>query len=303
MSSDEEKVNAARILSAEPMQYTATYNQRDLLVYAMGIGETNLQFTFEQHENFAAFPLYPVVLPFKSDKQDVVPFPPPTASSLPDGMPFVNPAMILHGEQSLELLQPLPVEGAKLACTSRVISFYDKGKGALMETETIMRDEQGNTVARLIAGSFLRGLTGFEGKGRKLPPLVKMPAREPDVRDVFKTTTSQALIYRLSGDYNALHADPEIAQSVGFRNPILHGLCTMGIATRALYKTFCGGDPRRFKTIRVRFASPCYPGETLETRMWRDGNRVLFQVIVQERQKVIIDGGEFVFDGEATSKL
>lgn len=245
-----------------------------------------------------------MVLGFKGESHDVVPFPPPTLSATPDGMPVVNPAMILHGEQSLELLRPLDPAGGELQCETKVVSFFNKGKGTLMESETLVKDTAGVPVARLISGSFVRGLSGFEGKGRKLPPRVQIPTRAPDARETFTTQPTQAQLYRLSGDYNALHIDPEIATSVGFKAPILHGLCTMGVATRALYKRYCRGDPALFKSIRVRFASPCFPGETLETVMWESGgNTVHFQTIVKERNVVVIDGGEFVHGGPASAKL
>lgn len=250
----------------------------------------------------AAYGADPVVLGFKGTSHDVVPFPPPTLSATPDGMPVVNPAMILHGEQSLELLRPLNPDGGELQCETKVVSFFNKGKGTLMESETLIKDTDG-PVARLVSGSFVRGLTGFEGKGRKLPPRVQIPKREPDARESFQTLPTQAQLYRLSGDYNSLHIDPEIATSVGFPAPILHGLCTMGVAARALYKRYCGGDPAKFKSIRVRFASPCFPGETLETVMWESGNTVLFQTRVKERNVVVIDGGEFVHSGAASAKL
>ncbi|ETM36850.1 hypothetical protein L914_16532 [Phytophthora nicotianae] len=296
-------VNVDKILSSPEATYTATYNQRDLLLYAVGIGESSLQFTYEFDDKFAAFPLYPVCLPFKGLSQDVVPFPPETISAAPDGMPSFNPAMILHGEQSVEILRPLDPSGGKLTGKTKVISFYDKGKGTLMETQTQFEDANG-PMAKLISGSFIRGLTGYEGKGRKLPARVQIPKRQPDFYDEFKTSPHQAQVYRLSGDYNSLHIDPEIAKSVGFKQPILHGLCSMGVASRALYKQFCGGDVARFKSIRVRFSSPCFPGETIQTRMWQERNdKVLFQAVVKERGVVIVDGGEFVYATDASSRL
>lgn len=290
-----------KILSSPEERFSASYTQRDLLLYAQGIGESDLQFTYEFHDTFSAFPLYPVVLPFKGTSHDVVAYPPPTLSAMPDGMPVVNPAMILHGEQSLELERPLDPAGGELQARTKIISFYNKGKGTLMETQTVLEDARG-VVARLVSGSFIRGLTGYEGRGRRLPPRVQIPKRAPDFAAQFTTSPHQAQLYRLSGDYNSLHIDPEIAQSVGFKQPILHGLCTMGVATRALFHQFCGGDVARFKSVRVRFSSPCYPGETVETLMWQDGaNRVLFQARIKERNVVVIDGGEFFF--APTAKL
>ncbi|KAJ1559503.1 hypothetical protein HK405_010392 [Cladochytrium tenue] len=299
-------VDVDKILASPEASFSASYNKRDLLLYAIGIGESDLQFTYEHHPQFAAFPLYPVCLSFKGLSQDIVPFPPRTISASPEGMPKYNPAMILHGEQSLEVLRPLDPAGGTLVGKSKVISFYDKGKGTLMETQTSFEDASGRTVARLIGGSFIRGITGYQGKGRVLPPRVQVPAREPDFVDEFKTSPHQAQVYRLSGDYNSLHIDPSIAKSVGFPQPILHGLCSMGVASRALYKQFCGGDAARFKSIRVRFSSPCFPGETIQTRMWVDPaapGKVLFQAAVKERGIVIVDGGEFVFAADGASRL
>jgi peroxisomal enoyl-CoA hydratase 2 len=193
------RVNVDQILSGPEATFSASYNQRDLLLYAVGIGESALQFTYEFDESFAAFPLYPVCLPFKGQSQDVVPFPPETISATPDGMPSFNPAMILHGEQSVEILRPLDPAGGQLVGKTKVISFYDKGKGTLMETQTRFEDANGQVVAKLISGSFIRGLTGYEGKGRKLPSRVQIPKRQPDFLDEFKTSPHQAQVYRLSG--------------------------------------------------------------------------------------------------------
>ncbi|CAI5747014.1 unnamed protein product [Peronospora destructor] len=297
-------MNVDKILNSPEATYPVSYNQRDLLLYAVGIGESALQFTYECDDNFSAFPLYSVCLPFKGHSQDVVPFPPKTLLAMPDGMSSFNPAMILHGEQSVEILRPIDPMGGTLTGKTKVISFYDKGKGTLMETQTHFEDTNG-PVVKLISGSFIRGLTGYEGsRGRQLPARVQIPKRQSDFDDEFKTSIYQAQIYRLSGDYNSLHIDPEIATSVGFKQPILHGLCSMGVASRALYKQFCDGDATRFKFIRVRFSSPCYPGETIQTRMWQEGSgKVLFQVVVKERGVVIIDGGEFLFDQNASSRL
>ncbi|CEG46784.1 peroxisomal hydratase-dehydrogenase-epimerase [Plasmopara halstedii] len=296
-------VNVDKILESPEVRHTVTYNTRDLLLYSVGIGESNLQFTYEYNENFAAFPLYPVCLLFKGQSQNVVPYPPEFLSASYDGLPSFNPAMILHGEQSIEILRPLDPSGGTLTGKTKIISFYDKGTGTLMETYTQFEDEVGPLV-KLISGSFIRGLTGYKGKGRKLPPHVQIPKCQPDYVDEFKTSLHQAQIYRLSGDYNPLHVDPEVAMSVGFEKPILHGLCSMGIASRALFKQFCGGQVARFKSIRVRFSSPCYPGETIQTRMWQaTGGRILFQAVVKERDVVILNGGEFIYDVESLSRL
>lgn len=199
------QVDVAKILASPEERFTASYTQRDLLLYAAGIGESALQFTYEYADNFAAFPLYPVVLPFKGTSHDVVPYPPPTLAAAPDGMPVVNPAMILHGEQSLELERPLDPSGGELQARTKIISFYNKGKGTLMESQTVLEDAHG-VVARLVSGSFIRGLTGYEGRGRPLPPRVQIPKRAPDFAAEFKTSPHQAQLYRLSGCV-AMHMD------------------------------------------------------------------------------------------------
>lgn len=294
---DEQVVDVNKILAHESEEEVVSYNQKDLLLYAVGLGISELKFVYELDDEFAAFPLYPVVLPFKGTCNDVVPFPPPSALDLPDGMPNINPGMILHGEQSLELLAPLNPEGAELNSKRRILSFLDKGKGTLMETETILSSvETGQVVARLISGAFIRGLTGFQGKGRQMPPAVRIPDREPDATDEFTTCPTQTHIYRLSGDYNPLHVDPEMAQGVGFEQPILHGLCSMGIAAYAVYKHFGNGNPQSITSIRVRFAKPCFPGETLVTRMWKSSNNtVIFQTIAKERNIVVLNAGQVQF--------
>eukprot|EP00004_Rigifila_ramosa_P005693 TRINITY_DN16360_c0_g1_i1.p1 TRINITY_DN16360_c0_g1~~TRINITY_DN16360_c0_g1_i1.p1 ORF type:complete len:298 (-),score=69.14 TRINITY_DN16360_c0_g1_i1:34-927(-) len=283
-----EKTDAKKIVGFKYPVEEASYNARDLIIYSLGIGSNDLAFTYELHENFAAFPTYPVVLAFKGTSSDVLSFPPPSMMVFPDGMPSVNPAMILHGEQYLEVLRPLETEG-KFKIQSRVIGFHDKGKGALQENETLMLNEAGEPVVKLVMGSFMRGVKGFESAGETYSKNYPAPSRAPDAVVEIKTSPDQALLYRLSGDYNPLHADPETATSVGFEKPILHGLCSFGIAARAVLSQFAGNDPTLFKAMKVRFASIVYPGETLVTEMWKEGNRIIFEVKVKERGTIAIN--------------
>lgn len=163
-----------------------------------------------------------------------------------------------------------------------------------MREETRFTDEQGRLVAVSISGSFLRGLTGFESKGPELPPRVIAPDRNPDAVVEEGTLPEQALVYRLSGDYNTLHADPEIAQAVGFDKPILHGLCTFGHSARALLRSGLvpDNDPALLRSVTARFSKPAFPGETLVTSCWKlDANRVVFQTSVKERGAVVLEGG------------
>ncbi|EQC33164.1 hypothetical protein SDRG_09150 [Saprolegnia diclina VS20] len=296
--------------------FPATYTARDLITYALGIGcsyyktpeqaSTDLHFTSELDARFAAFPLYPVVLLFKGDAHDVVDFPPPSMSTIPNGMPDFNPGMTLHGEQSIEVHRPLPATGGRVTCHRRVLSFHPKGKsGALMETEFKIVDEAGEPLTTLVMGSFYRGLdASFQGQGRTPPRRPSMPVRTPDIVLTLPTSPAQAQLYRLSGDYNPLHIDPDFAASAGFPQPILHGLCTMGVAARALLQAYGHNESASFRKMSVRFSKPTFPGETLETRMWLTSpGHVAFQTRVVERDAIVLDGGEFAFATPATPRL
>jgi len=285
---EDDKVYAQKAVGFKHEPYKVAYNERDAIVYALGVGASELRWVFEDDGDFAVLPTYPVCLPFKGDSFDCVPFPPPSMLVMTPGLPAINPAMILHGEQYLEILSELPTSG-DFTVKTEVIGLHDKGKGALMETESTMFDEEGKAIVKIAMGSFMRGLTGFQGAGRTYSKAYKPPARAPDAVQTETTTANQALLYRLSGDYNALHADPEIAESVGFKKPILHGLCSFGFAARAVLAKFCDNDASKFKAIKVRFASPVYPGETLVTSMWKEGTRVIFEVRVKERDVVVIN--------------
>ncbi|GAB5035900.1 peroxisomal hydratase-dehydrogenase- [Nannochloropsis oceanica] len=299
--SNEDKVQPDLVVGHEGDTNEVSYTKRDLLIYAVGIGCKNtpaeLPFLYEDHENFVAFPTFPIVLPFKGTSHDVVPFPSPTLFSFPPGLPVMNPAMTLHAEQAIYILEPLPTSGATLTTKSKILGIYDKGKGALMREETRFTDEQGRLVAVAISGSFLRGVTGFQSKGPELPARIIPPSRAPDAVVQEMTLPEQALIYRLSGDYNSLHADPEIAQTVGFDKPILHGLCTFGHSARAVLQ--CGlipeNNPALLRSMTARFSKPAYPGETLVTSCWKiegvGGQRIVFQTTIKERGVVVLEGG------------
>lgn len=262
-----------------------SYNRRDAILYSLGIGANDLKYTFEGDEEFSLFPTYPVVLTFKGTKHDIVPF--GENMGIP-GLSF-DPSMILHGEQYLEVLRhPLPVDG-QFVNKAKITGLYDKGKGALVVTETNMCNESGQPLVKMISGTFIRGLGGFGGDKGPSGPVNVPPQRPPDAVLEDTTLPQQALIYRLSGDYNPLHANPMFAQMVGFERPILHGLCTFGFAAKAVIKQFANNDPTKFKSISVRFSSPVLPGETLVTQMWREGrNKIIFQTLVKERNKVVI---------------
>jgi len=270
------------------------YNRRDLMLYSYSIGNTDLKYTYENDEKFSAFPTYPVVLSLKGDSFDVVPFGVPkkkkggdsTSGGIP-GVPKYDPNMILHGEQSIEILKTLPLEG-EFDFKGKVLGVYDKGKGMLIQQESVLVDSAGVEYAKLVSGVFVRGLGGFGGEKQPAEEVISIPQRAPDFVDEVQTSKDQALLYRLSGDYNPLHADPKIAKKVGFPGPILHGLCTFGIATASILKKTCENDSSLFKSVKVRFASPVFPGETLVTEMWKEGTRIIFQSKVKERNVIVL---------------
>jgi len=270
-----------------------SYNRRDLILYALGVGASEQAFVYENSSNFAALPTFPVVLGFKGESSDIVPFGQggSVGTDIP-GVPKFDLNMILHGEQSVEIVRPLPLSGY-FENRATVLGVYDKGKGATIETETVLADSKGQVYAKLVSSTFVRGLGGFGGEKQPKAPEYTPPQRVPDAVAEYKTSELQAMLYRLSGDYNPLHADPKIAKKVGFPAPILHGLCSYGVAARAILKQFAGNDVTRFKDIKVRFASPVFPGETLVTEMWQTGEKagktqIIFQVKVKERDVVVI---------------
>ncbi|MGI9522060.1 MAG: MaoC/PaaZ C-terminal domain-containing protein, partial [Hyphomicrobiaceae bacterium] len=254
------------------------YTERDTILYALGIGmgydpldTRQLNYVYEEAD-FRTAPTMGVVL-------------------AGPGFWARNPASgidwkkVLHGEQAIELHKPLPTS-ATVAATTRVTEVLDKGaeKGALIYTQRTLYDtSNGDALATLRSTSFARGNGGFGGKSGPQAQPHSTPERPPDTACDLATLSNSALVYRLSGDRNPLHADPAIAKAAGFRAPILHGLCSLGIAAHAILRTHCNYDAHRFKALQLRFARPVYPGETIRTEMWKDGNIVSFRSKVIER--------------------
>jgi 3-hydroxyacyl-CoA dehydrogenase/3a,7a,12a-trihydroxy-5b-cholest-24-enoyl-CoA hydratase len=196
--------------------------------------------------------------------------------------------MLLHGEQRIELLAPIPTSGT-LVTTPVVKAVYDKGKGALIVTEAETKDEKGTLLFRNVFGAFVRGEGGFGGDRGSSEPRNLPPNRPADEVVEMKTLPQQALLYRLSGDRNPLHADPEFAKMAGFPTPILHGLCTFGHVGRAVLAKCCNDDPGRLADFEVRFSGVVFPGETIVTEIWRESkNRVVVQARTKERGEAVV---------------
>jgi len=210
------------------------------------------------------------------------------------GLGDFDRAMLVHAEQAFELHRPLPVEGT-VRTVATVTGIYDKGSGALVASENVAVDAA--TGAKLVtsrSGAFIRGEGGFGGERGPSDRWLR-PERPPDHQVVLPTRPEQALLYRLSGDRNPLHADPKFAARGGFSRPILHGLCTYGVTGRALLHALCGSDPAGFLSMSGRFSRPVLPGDTLVVSIWReDGDGALFQTATEDGT-VVIDHGRMRF--------
>ncbi len=285
-----ELIDVKQALGYELPEVTSHYDERDLALYALGVGAAQdpldtreLQYVYERHpDGFRPLPTYAVV---------------PAVAAIfklaADGhqTPGLNYGLdrVLHGEQYTELFRPLPPK-ATLKSRPRIKDIFDKGKNALVETEVTTFDaDTGEALARNEVTTFVRGAGGWGGERGPTTEINVPPERAPDLVITEKTQPNQALLYRLSGDWNPLHVDPAFAQKSGFSRPILHGLCSFGFIGRHALNAFAGGDPSRFKSIKVRFSDTVFPGETLQTELWKESeNRIVLRCRVLERDKIAI---------------
>jgi acyl dehydratase len=270
------------------------YSERDSIIYALSLGlgvnatdPDELKFVYEK--GLETFPTMAVVLGH-----------PGTWMTDPEtGIDF---AKVLHGEQHLEIHKPLPTEGSVIG-RSKVVEVVDKGagNGALITIERkLYEQESGDLLNTQSAVIFARGNGGFGGAVTSRSPPHALPDRKPDTTVDISTSTQAALLYRMNGDYNPLHADPVLAKKVGFESPILHGLATYGIAARAVLKAFDVKDAARLKSIGLRFSAPVYPGEIIRTDVWKDGDIVSFRASVAERDVTVLKNGRVVIDPDQT---
>ncbi len=199
---------------------------------------------------------------------------------------------VLHGEQRLKLHRAIP-PAAELLGNSRIAEVVDKGpeKGAILTLQMDVRLADGEPLYTMENVIFMRGNGGCGGPAKSAATPHVVPEREPDLVHVSETRPDQALLYRLNGDRNPLHAEPAFAARAGFPKPILHGLCSYGIACRAVLASVCDYDPARLRSFDVRFTSPVFPGETIHTDIWVDGNIVSFRCRVAQRDIVLINNG------------
>jgi acyl dehydratase len=266
-----------------------SWTSRDSMIYALGVGAgaedpaDELAFTTENSQDVAqrALPTQAVVLGMGG-------------LGAYAALGTFNPAMLVHGEQSVTLERELPVAGEVEAVTE-VVGVYDKGSGALVTTRsTASLVSDGKPLFTTTMGAFIRGEGGWGGD-RGPSSRFEAPERAPDHEITYPTRTDQALLYRLSGDRNPLHSDPKFAALAGFPRPILHGLCTYGFTGRALLHALCGGDPARFRSMSGRFSSPVFPGEALTVRIWdaSDGTAA-FQTLGPDG-RVVLDAGSAAY--------
>ncbi|MCX4592393.1 MaoC/PaaZ C-terminal domain-containing protein [Streptomyces sp. NBC_01340] len=255
-------IDAAKALAAEPRSGEITWDRKDVQLYHLGLGAgvpatdpDELRYTLES--KLHVLPSFATVAGAGS---------PGVISGLSMPGVDVDLARVLHGGQTIELHRPIPVEG-KAVATGRIAAVYDKGKAAVLVMRTEVADAEGPLWTN-DAQIFVRGEGGWGGD-RGPSTRLEEPAGPPDRTVERPIREEQALLYRLSGDWNPLHADPEFAKLAGFDRPILHGLCTYGMTLKAVVDTLLGGDVARVRSYTTRFAGVVYPGETLRIRMWR----------------------------------
>jgi len=266
-----------------------TITPRDAILYALGIGlgadptdERQLRFVYE--DGLLALPSQAITFTYP-------------ALLAAFGAAGITMHRVLHGEQEFELARPLPT-GAELEGETRVIELADKGpgRGLLIYYRTEIRDAlSGGPVATLTSSSFCidEGGACGEALAPAAPPIARhvLPHRAPDDVCELATLPQAALIYRLSGDYNPMHALPSVARAAGHARPILHGRCTFGVAGHAILRRICHYDPARIRSMTARFTAPVFPGETLRTELWRAPGGVLFRTRIVERDVVALDNG------------
>lgn len=284
-------IDAERLLAWSFPEIEHSYSQRDTMLYALALGigrnpcdPQALRFVEDTAAPLLALPTMAVVIGFPG-------------SWMQDPATGIDFARIVHGEEELLLHHPLPAAAIVIA-RHKVVKVVDKGPGRgatiTYDKDLFLRDG-GTHLATVRHTTFARGDGGFSGVPvpQSATPTVafNLPDRAPDDIAVVLGLPQQALLYRLCGDRNPLHSDPATARAAGFDRPILHGLCTFGMAADVLLSQWAGGDPARLASLRARFSKPVFPGETLLIESWREGREIQFRVLVRERDAVVLNQG------------
>ncbi|XP_032801144.1 peroxisomal multifunctional enzyme type 2 [Petromyzon marinus] len=278
-----------------PFVYEYTWLQP--ILYSLGVGMSTSYdggrvFLYEGHQDFSCLPTFGVI-PAQAILMNG------QLSNVP-GLSF-EPEKSLHGEHYLEIFKPLPTSG-KMIVEATIADVLDKGSGCLLLLDVYTYNENKEPICFNQFSVFVVGAGGFGGKrsSDKVKPTVAIPKRSPDASVTDKTSLDQAALYRLSGDWNPLHIDPEFSAVVGFKQPILHGLCSFGFSARHVLKQYANNDTSKFKAIKARFAKPVLPGQTLQTDMWKEGSRVFFQTKVVETGEVVLANAYVDLKGDDT---
>ena len=278
-----------KVLSLKREGDPYSWTDRDVMLYALGIGmgadpmdERELAYVNEgcfHPRPLKVVPTFASVAAWGAGPGDI----------------GINRLLVVDGERDITFHKPMPVS-AKITADSRVVAAYDKGKdkGAVITRETVLRAEGGEPLATLISSAFARGDGGFGGPSEGQPAPHQVPTRAPDRSVEITTRPDQALLYRLCGDRNPLHSDPEFARQAGFPRPILHGMCTYGLTCRAVLQTYADYDAAAFRRHAVRFSAPVYPGETVTVDLWKDGEVVSFEARVKARNVTVIKSGKTI---------
>tara|TARA_R110001583_G_scaffold193192_2_gene361043 strand:- start:35203 stop:36063 length:861 start_codon:yes stop_codon:yes gene_type:complete len=274
-----------KLLALKVPEKTVHYTAKDCQLYALSLGLASdpmnlaeLDFVYEK--NLKVLPSLSMTLAHPGF----------WARDLDSGLDWVK---ILHAGQSMTIHTPLPSE-ARIVARSRIVDVIDKGegKGALVYFERQLIDQDSGTLyCTMVQTVFCRGDGGMGGNPELKPVIHRRPERAADAVLVKKTSPQMALLYRLNGDMNPLHADPEIARKAGFEQPILQGLASFGVACASLIALCCDNDPSRLHSMDCRFSAPAYPGETLRTEVWYEADGVHFSVAVEGRDVRAIDNG------------
>lgn len=289
------------------MEDTFTYTFRELIMYALGIGIStsdidNLRFLYENHPDFAAFPTFTVlpgmILLMTSGATSSVLEPFDLSQVCLINLSLRSDKIsiyfkVLHGEQYIEIVTPLRTEGT-ITTRANVIDVQQKGSGAVIIAECLSYDESGQLMTINQTSTFVVGgktnSSSVKGDPKKLIPIVLAPKRAPDFVATVPTFQDQAAIYRLSGDLNPLHIDPQFSILGGFPKPIMHGLASFGSSVRAILKQYGNNDPSNFKAVKVRFTKPVLPGDVLKVEMWQEGNRIHFRTYIASSNTEVISG-------------